>query len=111
VREDGDSQHQGVWGLGLDGRVNTGELLINVVTEDKLKVLRSLGQNGKGSGTGAPNSPIADGEPPAKRQDLTHPGRCVERGKPVSLPKGKASRKVSLWGCGYRNVEKAKAPL
>lgn len=66
--------------------VNRGELLINVVTCDKLKMLTGLGQNGKGSGMGAPNSPIADGEPPAKRQDLTHTGPCTERGKPAGLP-------------------------
>jgi hypothetical protein len=66
--------------------VNICELLINVVTCDKLKVLISLSQNGKGTGMGAPNSPIADTEPPAKRQDLTHTGTCTKRGKPISLP-------------------------
>lgn len=33
------SSIKGVRGLGLDGKVNIGELLINVVTENKLKVL------------------------------------------------------------------------
>ena len=41
---------------------------------------------GKGSGIGAPNSPIADDAPPAERQSLTHTtGTCTERGKPVGL--------------------------
>jgi len=66
--------------------VNTSELLINVVTCDKPKMLIGLSQNGKGSGMDAPNSSIADGEPPAKRQDLTHTGICTERGKPAGLP-------------------------
>jgi len=39
------------------------------------------------SGMGAPNSPIADVEPPAERQDLTHAGTGTERGKPVGLPR------------------------
>ena len=35
----------------------------------------------------APNSLIADGVPPAERQNLTHAyGTCMERGKPVGLP-------------------------
>ncbi len=46
-----------------------------------------MGQNGKGSGMGAPNSPIADVAPPAERQDLTHAGTGTERGKPVGLPR------------------------
>jgi hypothetical protein len=58
--------------------VNTHEPLINVVTCDKPKVLTSpartdrLGPKGKGSGIGAPNSPNADGAPPAERRNLTH---------------------------------------
>ena len=65
--------------------VNIRESLINVVTEDKPKVLKSprradrLGPKGKGSRMGAPNSPIADGEPPAKRRDLTHTDRVLVR--------------------------------
>lgn len=87
MRGKGDDQHQGGRGLGLNGKVNGGELLINVVTKSKPKMLRGVGRNGKGSGTGAPHSPVAEDAPPAKRQDLTHPGRCAKRGKPVSLPK------------------------
>ena len=58
--------------------VKTSEPLINVVNENKPKVLRvpernpRLGPQGKGSSIGVPNSPIADGAPPAKRRNLTH---------------------------------------
>jgi len=58
--------------------VNIWEPLINVVTENKPKVLTSLrracrlGPKGKGSGIGVPNSSIADGAPPAERRNLTH---------------------------------------
>ena len=69
--------------------VNPGEASVNVVTKDKPKVLSQngdrrarlgaaaksgLGQKGTWSGCGAPNSPHADGVPPAKRRDLNHPG-------------------------------------
>ena len=58
--------------------VKTSEPLINVVNENKPKVLRvparnrRLGPKGKGPGIGVPNSPIADGASPAKRRNLTH---------------------------------------
>ena len=92
VRGHGDCQHQSGRGLGLRGMVNKCEPLINVVTENKPKVLtrparaNRLGPKGKGSGIGAPNSSIADGVPPAERRNLTHAGTCMERGKPVDLP-------------------------
>ena len=73
--------------------VNGSEPLINVVSDDKRKRLdglrkrlKRLDQKGKGSGIGAPNSPIADGAPSAERRDLTHAGTCTERGKPIVLP-------------------------
>ena len=100
----------------MRGKVNPGEPLINVVNENKPKVLRSpvrtcrLGPKGKGSGIGAPNSAIADDTPPAERRNLTHAGTCMERGKPVGLPMGQAllwgrpcgkvNRKANRWACG-----------
>jgi len=82
----------------LRGMANTYEPLINVVSGNKPKVLgclqgqpdstrvHRLGPKGEGSGMGAPNSPIADGEPPAERRSLTHTGTCTERVKPIGLP-------------------------
>jgi hypothetical protein len=58
--------------------VKTTELLINVVNENKPKVLRVSERNhrlepkGKGSGIGASNLPIADDAPSAERRNLTH---------------------------------------
>ena len=52
--------------------VNICEPLLNVVTSNKPKMLTGLNQKGKGSGTGAIKSPVADVAPPAKRRNLTH---------------------------------------
>ena len=108
--------------------VNKCELLINVVNHDKPKMLTGLSQNGKGSGMGAPNSPIADGEPPAERQDLTHTGTRPERGKPVGLPDiresepqgtlmglrvwdgGESERLPVMGGIGVESVVKGREP-
>ena len=65
--------------------VKTSEPLINVVNENKPKVLRvparnrRLGPKGKGPGIGVPNSPIANGAPPAKRRNLTHLNQVQSR--------------------------------
>ena len=65
--------------------VKTSEPLLNVVTPDKPKVLRvptrnrRLGPTGKEPGIGVPNLPIADGEPPAKRRNLTHLNQVLTR--------------------------------
>ncbi|MDY7077316.1 MAG: hypothetical protein SXV54_10370, partial [Chloroflexota bacterium] len=52
----------------------------------------------KGSGMGAPNSPIADVEPSAERQNLTYAGTCTERGKPVGLPVDASARESEPQG-------------
>jgi hypothetical protein len=57
-----------------------------------------LGPKGKGSGMGAPNSPIADVELPAERRNLTCAGTCTERGKPVDLPVVTATRESEPQG-------------
>ncbi len=56
----------------MDGMVNRGELLINVVTSNKPKVLKGLNQNGKWVGLGVFWSPNTDVVPPANRQYLSH---------------------------------------
>ena len=67
----------------MSGMVNTCESLINVVTENKPKMLTGLDQNGTWPSSDAHNSSDADDAPPAKRRDLTHSGTHEERGKPV----------------------------
>jgi hypothetical protein len=47
---------------------------------------------------GAPNSSIADVEPPAERRNLTYAGICAERGKPVDLPVVTATRESEPQG-------------
>ena len=85
ARNDGDCERQGGWEPGWGGRVNRGEPLINVVDENKPKVLsvptrnHRLGPKGKGPGIGVPNSPIADGASPAKRRNLTHLKQVLTR--------------------------------
>ena len=91
--------------------VNESELLINVVIQKQPKMLRGCDQNGKWSGSKVTTSFEVDVAPPAKRQHLTHSVTHAERGKPVTLPFGKASRKTSRWGCRYGMVEKANARL
>jgi len=49
---------------------------------------------GKGPGTDAPNSPVADGVSSAERRDLTHSGTCTERGKP-KVPPVRAGRRAA----------------
>ncbi len=50
--------------------------------------------------------------PPVESQGLNRPqGKCVERGKPIVLPVGKASRKASRQGGGFGIAEEAKAGL
>lgn len=48
VSEGGDCQHRGGRELGSSGMVNPGEVLINVVIENKRKVLVRLGQKASG---------------------------------------------------------------
>ena len=68
----------------MDGMVNTCELLINVVTSGKPKMLRGLGQKGTVAGTGSCHYPVMDIQR-YRRTESTSPIRVnfVERGKPV----------------------------
>ena len=58
--------------------VKTSEPLLNVVNENKPKVLsvskrnHRLGPKGKGSGIGAVESPIVDEASPVERRNLSH---------------------------------------
>ena len=60
-------------GARVDGRANSGELLINVVRTSKPKALTGLNQKVSGQELGLPSSPAVAVEPPANRQSLTHP--------------------------------------
>jgi hypothetical protein len=73
--------------------VNKSELLINIVTPNKPKMLknstrnRRLGPKGKRSGVVASISTTADEAPSVNRRDLTFAGTYAERGKPEPLLK------------------------
>ncbi len=71
----------------MDGRVNTGERSINVVTTGKPKMLTGLSHKGTGAGTGSQTYPVMDSQR-FRRTESTSPIRVnlAERGKPVSLP-------------------------
>ena len=92
--------------------VNTCEPLINVVKPGKPKMLIGLGQKACGQEKEfllllfVDNKTTGEQAEPNPFVDLD-----VERGKPVVLPQGKASRKASRWGSGYGRMEKAKAAL
>src|SRR5712691_11576872 len=89
------------WGW-IGGMVNTGELLINVVTSGKPKMLTGLGQNGTVAGTGSCFYPVMDTQR-YRRIESTSPVivNLVERGKPVSLlVVREESRQADQWQCG-----------
>src|SRR4030095_13912857 len=96
----------------MDGGAPPGERLINIVTENKPKVLAGLGQKGTVAGTRMfPFLVMGRNASGGQRA----PPPCVvtetEHGNPVRLPQGKASRKARRKACGQRRREEAKATL
>jgi hypothetical protein len=73
----------------VDGKANSGELLINVVRTNKPKTLIGLNQKVRGQVQGAP--PISCRRCPSHRRRgraYTIRDPSVERGKPIVLPSG-----------------------
>ncbi len=96
MRKSRDCQHQSGRELGSDDRVNSSESLINVVNRDKPKVLKGLTKRCVDRFGNFSPFPTQASEPPANRRDLRHlAGTRAERGKSITLPKGKADRKGS----------------
>ena len=93
----------------MGGWVNRSEAAINVVIENKRKMLSRLGQNGMWSGSGARRSPGADDAPPAESGDL--PTRAYRRNvvSPSSARKGKRLARGADRAAGKARREKAKA--
>ena len=64
---------------------------------------------------GAPNSSIADGEPPAERRSLTHAGTCTERVKPIGFPpvycKRESEPQGTLMGLWVKDGGRSESPL
>ena len=75
---------------------NPGERSINIVTENKPKVLPGLSQKGTVAGTRIPPL-LVMGNNATGGQSAPHPFVVTEteHGNPVRLPQGKVSRKAS----------------
>jgi hypothetical protein len=91
---------------------NPGERSINIVRENKPKVLAGLGQKGTVAGTRilpflVMGSNATGGQSAPTPFVVTE----TEHGNPVRLPQGKANRKGSRQACGPRKMEEAKAIL
>jgi hypothetical protein len=97
----------------MDGMANPGERLINIVTENKPKVLEGLGQKGTVAGTRifpflVMGSNATGGQSAPTPFVVTE----AEHGNPVRFPlRGKVSRKASRRACGQRRMEEANAIL
>ena len=94
----------------MDGRANLGERSINIVRENKPKVLAGLGH--KGTGAGPRTLPLRVMGTHATGGQSAPPPFVVtatEHGNPVRLPQGKAHRKGSRQACGHGRMEEAKA--
>ena len=91
---------------------NPGERSINIVKENKPKVLAGLGQKGTVAGTRilpflVMGSNATGGQSAPTPFAVTE----TEHGNPVRLPQGKANRKGSRRACGLGRMEEAKATL
>jgi hypothetical protein len=76
-------------GARVDGRANSGELLINVVRTDKPKALRGLNQKGTWPSAGVFPFPLPSLSSHRRTsRAYTIRDSSVERGKPVILPPG-----------------------
>ena len=78
------------------GTTNICELLINVVSFSKPKVLTGLNQKGKRSGVTFKNWVTMDNEPPAKRKGPPRSESQAEQGKPLALPETAGEPKGTL---------------
>lgn len=103
----------------MGGMANLCERSINIVTDNKPKMLRGLSQNGNVAGTRTLVFLVMGTQryrwrerKAGPRHNLTHLFViAAEHGNPVYLPQGKASREASLWMCGHERMEQAKATL
>jgi hypothetical protein len=96
----------------MDGMANPGERSINIVTENKPKVLEGLGQTGTVAGTRIfPFLVMGNNATGGQSAPTPFVVTETEHGNPVRLPQGKANRKVSRQTCGQRRMEEANAIL
>lgn len=110
AREARDRQHQGGRELGLSGTVNRSELPINAVNHNEPKVLTGSNQKVREQEAELRASRFADGDSPAKRQDLTRSVMKAKQGKPVCSPaRGKRAARLADGHAG-RGCPKKRTP-
>ena len=96
----------------MDGMANPGERSINIVTENKPKVLAGLGHKGTVAGTRTfPFLVMGRNAPGGQSAPTPFVVPETEHGNPVHLPRGNVSRKASREVCGKRRMEEANATL
>jgi hypothetical protein len=89
---------------------NPGERSINIVKENKPKVLEGLGQKGIVAGTRTfPFLVMGSNATGGQSAPTPFAVTETEHGNPVRLPSGKASRKASRQAGGPRRMEEANA--
>ena len=86
VRQSRICQHRGGLGARLDGKVNSGEPVINLVKHNRLKVLTSLNQNGMRRAVPLSHGNTRTTAPSGNNRNLRHRVNDTEHGKPVPLP-------------------------
>ncbi len=79
-------QHQGGSGARLDGKVNSGESVINLVKRNRLKVLISLNQNDVRWVVPFSHRNTRTIMPSGNSRNLRHRVNNTKHGKPVVLP-------------------------
>ncbi len=79
-------QYQGGSGARLDGKVNSGEPVINLVKRNRLKVLISLNQNGVRRVVPFSHRNTRTLAPSGNSRNLRHRVNDTKHGKPVLLP-------------------------
>jgi hypothetical protein len=85
---------------------------LNIVRENKPKVLEGWGQKGPGAGTRMlPLLVMGSNAPGGQSAPTPFAVPETEHGNPVRLPPGKANRQGSRQACGQRRMEEANAPL
>ena len=101
VRQSRICQHRGGLGARLDGKVNSGEPVINLVKHNRLKVLTSLNQNGMRQAVPLSHGNTRTTAPPGNNRTYAIVSTTRNTVSPYCCHvNGKANRKGSQGRCG-----------